>query len=184
MKQGIFIAVLVLAICVLAGSLYVVSADKKALHEQLHNTKQQLQTITAEKEQLETVTTLNVTGEEIQFVEQVFQLYLNYDNETYVTRFQDLSNYVELDVLNKLKGAASLEPPVIAMKNEVEDVQVYMSATSPHTFLVYTTTNYFLDNVLVNHGSQLYEVEVLKDNGQYIIGEVKVLGNMTEVDGV
>ncbi|MEG0380238.1 MAG: hypothetical protein RR603_00905, partial [Kurthia sp.] len=66
----------------------------------------------------------------------------------------------------------------------LESVEVYMNPSTPHTFLVYTTTNYFLDDALVNHGSQLYEVSVLQNKGQFLIGDIKVIGNMTEVDGV
>lgn len=184
MKQGIAIGILSLAVLILAGSLFTVSGDKHALKETIERKNEEIEGLALENDTLSAVTGLQVTSEEVSFVEEAFHVYLNYDNESYVTRFQVLSNFVELDVLNKLKGASSLSPPVVAMKNEVENVQIYLNPRAPHTFLVYTTTNYFLDRALVNHGSQLYEVQVFKEQEQFIIGELKVIGNMTEVDGV
>lgn len=184
MKQGIVIGILGLIILILAGSLFVLVGDKQALKEKIGQKNDELAALALKNEELSAVTGLQVTGEELAFVEEAFHVYLNYDNDSYVTRFQELSNLVALDVLNKLKGASSLSPPVVTMKNEVEDVQIYLNPKAPHTFLVYTTTNYFLDGALVNHGSQLYEVQVLKEQEQFILGEFKVIGNMTEVDGV
>jgi len=184
MKQWIVVCVFVFIVLVLAGSIFALSNDKKALKETIERKNGELEALTLKNEELSAVTGLKVTGEEVAFVEKAFRVYLNYDNDSYVTRFNELSNFVELDVLNKLKGASSLSPPVVAMKNEVEDVQIYLNPKEPHTFLVYTTTNYFLDGALVNHGSQLYEVQVLKEQQQFILGEFKVIGNMTEVDGV
>lgn len=87
-------------------------------------------------------------------------------------------------MISRLKGASSLAPPVVKMKNELEKVQLYLDPTTPHHFLVYTTTNYYIDGSLVNHGNQLYEVEVSKDSDQYRIERFIMKGNMTEVDGV
>lgn len=184
MKQGIVFGVLLLIILVLAGSVVVFVGDKQALKETIERKNEELEALTLENEELSAVTGFQVTGEEVQFVKEAFSVYLNYDNESYVTRFNEMSNFVELNVLNKLKGASSLAAPVVKMKHELEEVQVYMNPAVPHTFLVYTTTNYYLDGALVNHGSQLYEVQVLRDEERYVIGEFKVIGNMTEVDGV
>ena len=184
MKQAIVIGVLLVAAFILAGSVFVLSGDKSKLQDTVGKKDQKIQALKGKVDELSAVTGLQVTGEEVQFVEQAFHVYLNYDNESYVTRFDELSNLVKVDVLNKLKGASSLAPPAVDMKNELESVKVYMNPSAPHTFLVYTTTNYFLDDALVNHGSQLYEVSVLKDNSQFLIGDIKVIGNMTEVDGV
>lgn len=184
MKQGIVMGIFVLLALVLAGSVFVLISDKQDLKDTIDKKNAKIESLKSEVEELSAVTGLQVTGEEVQFVERAFTTYLTYDNDSYVTRFNELSNFVQLDVLNKLKGASSLAPPVVDMKNEVESIQVYMNPSKPHTFLVYTTTNYFLDGALVNHGSQLYEVTVLKDNKQFIISELKVIGNMTEVDGV
>ena len=184
MKQAIVIGILLVAVFILAGSVFVLSGDKSTLEDRVGKKDQKIQALKGKVEELSAVTGLQVTGEEVQFVEQAFHMYLNYDNESYVTRFDELSNLVKVDVLNKLKGASSLAPPVVDMKNELESVHVYMNPSTPHTFLVYTTTNYFLDDALVNHGSQLYEVSVLQNNGQFLIGDIKVIGNMSEVDGV
>lgn len=184
MKQAIVIGILLLAVFILAGSVFVLSGDKSTLQDTIGKKDQKIQALKGKVDELSSVTGLQVTGEEVQFVEQAFHMYLTYDNKSYVSRFDELSNWVKVDVLNKLKGASSLAPPAVDMKNELESVQVYMNPSAPHTFLVYTTTNYFLDDALVNHGSQLYEVSVLKDNEQFLIGDIKVIGNMTEVDGV
>lgn len=184
MKQAIVMGIFVLLALVLAGSVFVLMGDKQALKDTIEKKNIEIEGLKNEVEELSAVTGFQVTGEEVQFVERAFTTYLNYDNNSYVTRFNEMSNFVKLDVLNKLKGASSLAPPVVDMRNEVESIQVYMNPTKPHTFLVYTTTNYFLDGALVNHGSQLYEVSVLRDNEQFIIGDLKVIGNMTEVDGV
>lgn len=184
MKQAIVIGILLVAVFILAGSVFVLLGDKLALQDKIEKKEQKVEALNEKVDELSVVTGLQVTGEEVQFIEQMFQVYLNYDNESYVTRFEGLSSLVKVDVLNKLKGASSLASPVVDMKNELESVQVYVNPSTPHTFLVYTTTNYFLDDALVNHGSQLYEVSVLQNNGQFLIGDIKVLGNMTEVDGV
>ncbi|MBE1557120.1 hypothetical protein [Sporosarcina limicola] len=184
MKQGITMGILLVAVLILAGSVFVLSGEKSTLKDTVGQKDQKIQALKGKVDELSAVTGLQVTGEEVRFIEQTFHVYLNYDNESYVTRFEELSNLVKVDVLNKLKGASSLAPPVVAMKNELESVQVYINPSTPHTFLVYTTTSYFLDGALVNHGSQLYEVSVLQNNGQFLIGDIKVIGNMTEVDGV
>ena len=184
MKQAIVIGILLVAVFILAGSVFVLSGDKSTLENTVGEKEEKIQALKGKVDELSVMTGLQVTGEEVQFIEQAFHVYLNYDNESYVTRFEELSNLVKVDVLNKLKGASSLAPPVVDMKNELESVQVYVNPSTPHTFLVYTTTNYFLDDALVNHGSQLYEVSVLQNNGEFLIGDITVIGNMTEVDGV
>ena len=184
MKRGIIIGVLGLIVLLLAGSVFILQRDNHELKATVQKKQETLDTLKRKVKDEKAVSGLNVTSKEVAFVEQMFTTYLTYDNDSYVTRFNTLSNYVQSDVLNKLKGASSLDPPAVEMKNEVAHLQLYVNPEKPHTFLVYTTTNYFLDGALVSEGSQLYEVDVLKEDEQFIIGNLKVIGNMTEVDGV
>lgn len=184
MKHYISYGLLGIALIVLGATLYVVQQDKTKFEHKLTKTEQQLTTLSATLEEEKQVAGLQVKGAEVTFVQDFFHTYLNYDNASYTGRFDALSTMANAEVISRLKGASSLAPPVVKMKNELEKVQLYLDPTTPHHFLVYTTTNYYIDGSLVNHGNQLYEVEVSKDSDQYRIERFIMKGNMTEVDGV
>ena len=72
MKQWIVVGVFVFIVLVLAGSIFALSNDKKALKETIERKNGELEALTLKNEELSAVTGLQVTGEEVAFVEQAF----------------------------------------------------------------------------------------------------------------
>lgn len=186
MWKNIFIGVLLLGVVCLTGSLLFINSDKNDLEKENAKLEKVVNQQKKEVKDLEATQVMQGTdtAAKIDFVKDFFSIYQNYTTDTYRTRFDEMQNYTNDDVLSKLKGASALEPPVLPMKNEVVKEQVFVDPSEPHNFLVYVSTAYSLDGNVIANGNILYEVTLVSNGGNYTITDIVVKGNLEEVEGV
>lgn len=165
-------------------SNYFLAQQNEDLKQQQAQHDDEVATLEATLTELQNMSSLNVSVEEIDRVHAFFDAYLQYNNDTYTTRFQEMARYASEAVVEKLQGAAVLETPIVPVENELISTDIYISPNNPHEFFVYTKTNYYANGVAITNTNMLFEVEVEQVDQMWMIRAIRNKGNVKEVDGV
>ncbi|MCL6539809.1 MAG: hypothetical protein K6T87_04335 [Roseiflexus sp.] len=129
--------------------------------------------------QTEQDTTLKAT------IQNVFNALYNYDNKTYVTRFQQVKDEMTPNVFAKFEGTAgSLKSPPMPVKSMVKKLDIYLTSNTPTSAhaLVDLTTSYAVGHAALAPHTQIFQLSLSKDSGQWKITNATVLGTFQPVN--
>jgi hypothetical protein len=118
-------------------------------------------------------------------IRTVFDDLYNYDNKTYVTRFQQVKNEMTPNVLAKFEGTAgSLKSPPMPVKSTVKNLDIYLTSNAPTSAhaLVDLTTSYAVDHAALAPHTQIFQLSLSKDSGQWKITNATILGTFQPVN--
>jgi hypothetical protein len=118
-------------------------------------------------------------SEEIKsFVDGTFTTLFNYDNKTYVSRFDTLKDRLAKSVISKLKASGEMESPQIEFKNQVIASEVYLTAIDHDQAkaLVNLETEYSVGGSKFPRRNEMYEVTVVKDGDKWLIEKLELMG--------
>jgi len=104
----------------------------------------------------------------------------NYTNSNYISRFEVIKKYVTEDVYNALKGPGDITTPTTNFKNEVKNLDIYITTNDNKTIkaLVNTTTLYSIGGVGNKPINQIYELELKEqEKDHWIITKYTLMGN-------
>lgn len=104
----------------------------------------------------------------------------DYDNSNYVNRFDNVKKYVTNDVYNALKGSGSTATPKTQFKNEVKNLNIYLTSNDSKNIkaLVHMTNSYTIQGT-TSDTDQFYEFDVSQQNGSWIINKISLMGSFT-----
>ncbi|MEE1130243.1 MAG: hypothetical protein UHX00_01295 [Caryophanon sp.] len=182
-KQWLFvIGIVALAISIVSN--YFLAQQNETLKQAATTHDEEIEVLEQTLADVEAMSSLNVSVEEIDRLHAFFEAYLQYNNDTYTTRFQEMARYANQRVIEKLQGAAVLDTPIVPVENELVSMEVYISPNKPHEFFVYTKTNYYANGVAITNTNMLFEVEIEQENHTWTIRDIRNKGNVKEVDDV
>jgi len=168
MKQLIFTAVFAFTTLVFAllwiGSLTVSNGTKEVVAS---NTK-----VTHENPIEATDDTV------LTFTESTLKKFFTYNNDNYLTRFNELENRADRTVVQKMKLTAATEMPEIQFNNEVLEIQSFLDPRDRDSVLVVLKTRYTLAGGNTHERKEIINAEVVKNKGQWIIKELEHQGEL------
>lgn len=113
------------------------------------------------------------------FTENTFKNFYHYDNDNYLTRFNDLEDRAEKSIVADLKKLAATDVPDIPFQNEVTDIQTYADPRSEQgeeKIFVILDTTYSIEEGNTYERSELVSVKVTKQEGQWILSDYEHVG--------
>ncbi|KIL45165.1 hypothetical protein [Jeotgalibacillus soli] len=113
------------------------------------------------------------------FTENTFKSFYHYDNDNYLTRFNDLEDRAEKSIVADLKKLAATDVPEISFQNNVTDIQTYADPRSDkgeEKIFVILDTTYSIEDGNTYERSELLSVSVTKKEGQWIISDYENVG--------
>ncbi|WP_034536337.1 hypothetical protein [Carnobacterium inhibens] len=163
-------------VLILFVSLFSLNQTNQTLENKLSKTENDLKTMEKLIKQDTQFNDTVANQKKLTVIEEGLRTYLDYDNDTYLTRFEHLQNKATRETIQYLKELSSEEPPLLDIKNQLTELTIYLHPTDELTFLVQLTTEYSLDHEVVSTLPQLYQVTLIETNGEYKINQLINLG--------
>lgn len=176
MKKLLLLVTGSMTLLILIVSLFSLNKTNQALESKLSKTENNLKTIEQLINQDAKFTDTVANQNKLTVIEEGLRTYLDYDNATYLTRFDHLKNKATDETIQRLKELSSTDPPLLDVKNQLSDLTIYLHPTEELIFLVQLTTEYSLDHEVVSRLPQLYQVTLIESNGEYQISQLTNLG--------
>lgn len=174
MKQKIIIIVesafLLLAIISLIG-LY---QDNKSKEVEIQENKETIETLNANLDVQNNANDTENVSDKIDYINNAFSLYLNYETDTYVSRFEEMKNYFSPSVLEKLTGASGTEKPQMAIESSISNYATYINPLENNSFVFVTDINYQVEDNEPTTFYNVYLVNLAEENGETLIDNVDV----------
>lgn len=174
-------SVLGLLFLVMGASLFMLTRENQALKEGAAESQQILfeeENATAEsKESNEKESAQPPPSAKSLFVEGVFQQFLPYTEETYLSRFDGVADKLDAEVLAQLKGMVATLEPGITVQNTLHDLAVYTNGTDANQFLVVARVSLQVGEGIDSVYTQVYQVTVAPGE-PYIIKNIASLGSI------
>lgn len=172
-------SVLGILFLVMSGSVIYLSLENHSLKQAAAETH----FLSEETERTESVSTERSPTEQqperakAVFVEGVFQQFLPYTEETYLSRFDAVADKLAPDVLDQLKGMIATIEPGITVQNTLHNLAIYTNGTDSNQFLVIATISLQIEEGIDSAYTQVYHVSVA-DEYPYQIDQVDSLGSI------
>ena len=116
------------------------------------------------------------------FVEGVFQQFLPYTEETYLSRFDGVADKLDAEVLAQLKDMVATLEPGITVQNSLHDLAVYTNGTDANQFLVVARVSLQVGEEGVDSAyTQVYQATVAPGDPYKITG-IASLGSIAPFD--
>ena len=115
------------------------------------------------------------------FVEGVFQQFLPYTEDTYLSRFDGVADKLDDAVLDQLKGMVATLEPGIRVQNTVQDLAVYTKGTDTDHYLVVARVSLQVGEGIDSVYTQVYQA-TLAPGEPYRIQSMASLGSITPFD--
>ena len=115
------------------------------------------------------------------FVEGVFQQFLPYTEDTYLSRFDGVADKLDTAVLDQLKGMVATLEPGIRVQNTVQDLAVYTKGTDTDHFLVVARVSLQVGEGIDSVYTQVYQA-TLAPGEPYRIQSMASLGSIAPFD--
>lgn len=115
------------------------------------------------------------------FVEGVFQQFLPYTEDTYLSRFDGVADKLDDVVLDQLKGMVATLEPGIQVQNTVQDLAVYTKGTDTDHYLVVARVSLQVGEGIDSVYTQVYQA-TLAPGEPYRIQSMASLGSITPFD--
>jgi len=180
-KQNHMRLFLAIVFIVLLGSVVILNASKNKIQQDFLEQEQELIALNEEIESLKTIDYEELEKEKKEVLKRFFKSYLDYTNENYLKRYDEMSSYASKNIIDKLRGAQGELNESVKFRNQLEKLEIFHTKNQDR-FLVVTTINYTAasENIVLSDISNLYEVE-MKDKK---IEKLILKGTITEVDDV
>lgn len=172
MKKLLLTVTGTVTVLILIVSLFSLNQTNQALESKLSKTENDLKTMEQLINQEDKFTDTVANQKKLTVIEEGLRTYLDYDNDTYLTRFDHLQNKATDETIQRLKELSSTDPPLLDVKNQLTELTIYLHPTDELTFLVQLTTEYSLDHEMVSRLPQLYQVTLIETNGEYHISQL------------
>lgn len=127
-------------------------------------------------------TAQTAANEKALFVAGVFQLFLPYDENTYLSRFDEVEGKVTDEVLAALKGMVATVDPAITVQNTLHDLDVYTNGTDSNQFLVIATVSLQVSEGVDSTYTQVYQTTLEEAGSTYRINRIDSLGGIAPFD--
>ena len=176
MKKLLLMVTGSVTVLILIVSLFSLNQTNQTLESKLSKAEEELKTMDQLIKQDTKFTDTVANQKKLTVIEEGLRTYLDYDNDTYLTRFEHLQNKATRETIQYLKELSSEEPPVLEIKNRLTELTIYLHPTDDLIFLVQLTTEYSLDHEVVSTLPQLYQVTLIETNGEYKISQLTNLG--------
>ncbi|MGX7388846.1 hypothetical protein ACWOF5_11520 [Carnobacterium divergens] len=163
-------------VLILIISLFSLNQTNQTLEKKLSKTENDLKKLEHLIKQDTQFNDIVANQKKLTVIEDGLRTYLDYDNDTYLTRFEHLQNKATRETIQYLKELSSEEPPVLEVKNRLLELTIYLHPTEELSFLVQLTTEYSLDHEVVSTLPQLYQVTLIETDGEYKISQLTNLG--------
>ena len=178
---GVLLGILFL---LMGGSLVLTTLE----NQQLKKTVAETQDMTSEEVTEDIIhpvgdeeTTQTDANGKAQFVAGVFHLFLPYNENTYLSRFDEVEGKVTDEVLAALKGMMATVDPAITVQNTLDDLDVYTNGTTSNQFLVVATVSLQVGEGVDSVYTQVYQVFLAEDDS-YTITYIESLGSIAPFD--
>ncbi|MBT2728234.1 MULTISPECIES: hypothetical protein [unclassified Bacillus (in: firmicutes)] len=119
-------------------------------------------------------------SEEIKsFVDGTFRELFNYDNKNYAARFDQVRDKLAESVISKLKASGEMGSTQIEFKNEVQALNVYLSAVEKNQAkaLVNMETQYSVGGSQFPRKNQMYEVTLAQSGDRWLVDKLELMGS-------
>ncbi|MBT2741035.1 hypothetical protein [Bacillus sp. ISL-77] len=119
-------------------------------------------------------------SEEIKsFVDGTFRELFNYDNKNYAARFDQVRDKLAESVISKLKASGEMGSTQIEFKNEVQALNVYLSAVEKNQAkaLVNMETQYSVGGSQFPRKNQMYEVTLAQSGDRWLFDKLELMGS-------
>ncbi|AGY82960.1 hypothetical protein [Carnobacterium inhibens] len=176
MKKLLLTVTGTVTVLILIVSLFSLNQTNQALESKLSKKENELKTMEQLINQEDKFTDTVANQKKLTVIEEGLRTYLDYDNDTYLTRFEHLQNKATDETIQRLKELSSTDPPLLDVNNQVMELTIYLHPTEELIFLVQLTTEYSLDHEVVSHLPQLYQVTLIETNEEYHISQLTNLG--------
>ena len=176
MKKLLLMVTGSVTVLILIVSLFSLNQTNQTLESKLSKAEEELKMMDQLIKQDTKFTDTVANQKKLTVIEEGLRTYLDYDNDTYLTRFDHLKNKATRETIQYLKELSSEETPVLEVNNRLLELTIYLHPTEELSFLVQLTTEYSLDNEVVSTLPQLYQVTLIETNGEYKISQLTNLG--------
>ena len=176
MKKLLLMVTGSVTVLILIVSLFSLNQTNQTLESKLSKAEEELKTMDQLiKQDTKFIDTVE-NQKKLTVIEEGLRTYLDYDNDTYLTRFDHLKNKATDETIQRLKELSSTDPPFLDVKNQLTELIIYLHPTDQLIFLVQLTTEYSLDHEVVSTLPQLYQVTLIETDGEYKISQLTNLG--------
>lgn len=174
-------SVLGLLFLVMGASLFMLTRENQALKEGAAESQQiifeEKNTTAESKEPNEKESAKPPPSAKALFVEGVFQQFLPYTEETYLSRFDGVADKLDAEVLAQLKDMVATLEPDIVVQNTVHELSVYTKGTDTNQFLVVALVSLQVGEGIDSMYTQVYQA-TLAPGEPYIIKNIASLGSI------
>ena len=178
-------SVLGLLFLVMGASLFMLIRENKALKEGAAESQQiifeEKNTTAESKEPNEKESAKPPPSAKALFVEGVFQQFLPYTEETYLSRFDGVADKLDAEVLAQLKDMVATLEPGITVQNSLHDLAVYTNGTDANQFLVVALVSLRVGEGVDSAYTQVYQATVTPGD-PYKINGIASLGSIAPFD--
>ena len=113
-------------------------------------------------------------AEKTKFVNSAFSYYLNYNEDNYQSRFEEIEKYFSLDVINKLSGAGASEQPTVPIKSSARNYVTYVNPAEPNSFVHVTDILYQVADNEPTTFKNVFIIHLTERENEYVIDNVDV----------
>lgn len=178
-------SVLSLLFLTMGASLFMLARENQSLKEEAADPQQILfeeENVTDEsKEPNEEESAQLPFSAKALFVEGVFQQFLPYTEETYLSRFDGVADKLDAEVLAQLKDMVATLEPGITVQNILHDLAVYTNVTDANQFLVVASVSLQVGEGVDSAYTQVYQATVAPGDPYKITG-IASLGSIAPFD--
>lgn len=139
-----------------------------------------------EKLQINTdIYTISNDAEIRAFVKKTFEDFFNYSNRNFITRFDEFKKHATDDIISQLKGAGDIANVKVQFENKVNKIDIYITSESNNQAksLVKMETQYSIQGESFSPKNEFYEIKLVKNNSEWKISELKLMGAFESFDG-
>jgi len=178
-------SVLGLLFLVMSGSLFLLERENHDLKEAAMESQSIAFEDSYSSEEIEKLNQEDVRQTDASakalFVEGVFQQFLPYTEDTYLSRFDGVADKLDDAVLDQLKGMVATLEPGIQVQNTVQDLAVYTKGTNTDHFLVVARVSLQVGEGVDSVYTQVYQA-TLAPGEPYRIQSMASLGSIAPFD--
>ena len=113
-------------------------------------------------------------AEKTKFINSAFSYYLNYNEDNYQSRFEEIEKYFSLDVINKLSGAGASEQPTVPIKSSARNYVTYVNPAEPNSFVHVTDILYQVADNEPTTFKNVFIIHLTERENEYVIDNVDV----------
>lgn len=178
MKKNILIGVEAVLLLLTIISLVGLYRDNSTNEETIQENKKEIEELNYSLELQDNGNNTTDIAGKTKFINSGFAYYLNYNEDNYHSRFEELEDYFSSGVLDKLSGAGSTEKPNIPIKSSARNYVTYVNPTEPNSFVHVTDILYQVSDNEPTTFKNVYVIHLSEREKDYMIDNVDVFSGM------